>query len=53
MIQIDKLPAMETETDHKFFYQNFSSTDQNNLDVVKQPDYLLEHQRMKKSFRES
>ena len=53
MIQMDKLQTMETEDDHKLFYQHPSATDQNKSDVVKQADYLLEHQKMQRLLQES
>ena len=35
--------TMESESDHKHFYQYSSTIDQNKSDEVKQSDYLFEH----------
>ena len=48
-----KIPTMDTESDHKYFYQNSSITDQNKSDVVKKVDYQHELQKMKRILQES
>ena len=53
MIQMDELPTMETESDHKHFYQYSSTIDQNKSDEVKQADYLFEQNKMKRLLHES
>ena len=53
MIQMDRLPTMEIESDHKHFYHNSNTIDQIKSDEVKQPDYRFEHQKMKQLLQES
>ena len=48
MIEMDKLPKMETESGHKHFYQYSITIDQNKSDEVKQADNLFEHLKMKR-----
>ena len=50
---MDKLPTMETVSDHKHFYQYSSTIDQNKSDEVKQAGYVFEHQKMKRQLQES